>query len=210
MEQPNGVQAEIETLPAQPTFSPKLRVRANQPGARRLGQYVAWILRQLGRPHVVVLCIGNDQSTGDALGPLVGTLLMRRKAGRLPQVRVFGTLDEPVNTCNCASVVEAIYRFHAGCALIAVDAALGRRENIGTITVGLGPLQPAAWSDKKLPQVGDVFVIGTVCDNPNGFLPHFVLQTTPLGLVLRMAEVIASGLSNGIRTFLASNGSKGS
>ena len=45
----------------------------------------------------VILCIGTDRSTGDALGPLIGTHLSRLN---LPQLHVYGTLDEPVHATN--------------------------------------------------------------------------------------------------------------
>ena len=38
----------------------------------------------------IILCIGTDRSTGDALGPLIGTHLSRLN---LPQLKVYGTLD---------------------------------------------------------------------------------------------------------------------
>ena len=50
--------------------------------------------RESGR-QIIVLCIGTDRSTGDALGPLTGSKM--HSINMYPHV--FGTLDDPV----CAS-----------------------------------------------------------------------------------------------------------
>ncbi|KUK35974.1 MAG: Putative sporulation protein, partial [Thermacetogenium phaeum] len=48
---------------------------------------------------VVLLGIGTDRSTGDSLGPLVGSRVNELAPGLLP---VFGTLDDPVHAVNLA------------------------------------------------------------------------------------------------------------
>ena len=46
---------------------------------------------------LILVCIGTDRSTGDALGPLVGTKLEQID---IQNLQVFGTLDEPVHALN--------------------------------------------------------------------------------------------------------------
>lgn len=41
---------------------------------------------------IILLCIGTDRSTGDSLGPLVGSFL---KESLIKNIHVFGTLDDP-------------------------------------------------------------------------------------------------------------------
>ncbi|MFO7273925.1 MAG: spore protease YyaC [Bacillota bacterium] len=179
-----------------------LRVRVEEPGAtERVAQQVAHSLGRLGRPGLAILCIGTDRSTGDALGPLVGTLLTRGEALRETQVRVLGTLDEPVHAGNLERVLAGLAAERSSTTVVAIDACLGRSENVGSISVGTGPLQPGAGVNKTLPPVGDLFVTGTV--NVGGFMEYFVLQNTRLSLVMRMAEIIASGLAAGVAAFLA-------
>ena len=48
---------------------------------------------------LTVVCIGTDRSTGDALGPLVGSRLTEWRSVR-DRIRVVGTLDEPVHAGN--------------------------------------------------------------------------------------------------------------
>ena len=55
-----------------------------------------------------------------------------------------------------------------------------------------GPLRPGLGVRKKLPPVGDLYIAGVV--NVGGFMEYMVLQNTRLGLVMKMAQVIASGI----------------
>ena len=53
---------------------------------------------------IVVICVGTDRSTGDSLGPLVGSHLNRTTT--LRNLHLFGTLDEPVHAMNLAETVD--------------------------------------------------------------------------------------------------------
>ncbi|MEW6080767.1 MAG: spore protease YyaC [Bacillota bacterium] len=137
----------------------------------------------------VVLCIGSDRSTGDALGPLVGS---RLQASRLLDERVWGTLDEPVHAINLMDVLSGLRARWKSPFLVAVDASLGSPEHVGTVAVGKGPLRPGAAVNKDLPTVGQMFITGTV--NVGGFMEYAVLQSTRLSLVVKMAEIISASL----------------
>lgn len=142
--------------------------------------------------ELVVVCIGSDRSTGDALGPLTGSKL--QSLHRYPHV--FGTLDEPVHATNLEETLNRLHRQFENPFLIAVDACLGRLDSVGCVTIGKGALKPGAAVKKELPPVGDVYVTGIV--NVGGFMEHLVLQSTRLQLVMKMAETIASGIAYGL------------
>lgn len=145
---------------------------------------------------LVLLCIGTDRSTGDSLGPLVGS----KVADRLPpQVTVYGTLDQPVHAVNLEATIDEIKRNFEKPFIIAVDACLGRTESIGFINIKSGPLRPGTGVNKHLPAVGQMHIIGVV--NVGGFMEYLVLQNTRLSLVMRMAEVISAGLINSCRQY---------
>jgi len=142
----------------------------------------------------IIVCIGTDRSTGDALGPLVGTQLERELVGT---VTVFGTLERPVHAGNLSECLQRMQQLAFPKAVIAVDACLGSLESVGTVTLGPGPLRPGAGVNKNLPPIGDFCLTGVV--NVGGFMEYFVLQNTRLSLVVRMAKVIADGISFGLR-----------
>lgn len=138
----------------------------------------------------VILCIGTDRSTGDALGPLIGTQLSRQN---LPQLHVYGTLDEPVHATNLEENIHNIHQTFLNPFIIAVDACLGRMDSVGFITLADGPLKPGAGVHKQLPEVGEAHMTGIV--NVGGFMEYMVLQNTRLNLVWRMSENICSLIS---------------
>ncbi|CAG9622889.1 spore protease YyaC [Sutcliffiella rhizosphaerae] len=135
---------------------------------------------------VVIVCIGTDRSTGDSLGPLVGTKLQDKT---LHHVHVYGTLDEPIHAVNLEEKLAFINQKHLNPFIIAIDACLGRLKSVGQITIGEGPVMPGAGVKKDLPPVGDIHITGIV--NVSGFMEFFVLQNTRLSLVMKIAKVIA-------------------
>ncbi|RKO65526.1 spore protease YyaC [Desulfofundulus salinus] len=141
-----------------------------------------------GQP-LVLLCIGTDRSTGDCLGPLVGTKLA---SSNQDLFAVYGTLDQPVHASNLQEKLDEIYRVHQNPLVIAVDASLGSVDSVGFVTIGDGALHPGAGVNKKLPPVGEIHITGIV--NVGGFMEYLVLQNTRLNLVMRMADVIAQGI----------------
>jgi putative sporulation protein YyaC len=138
---------------------------------------------------IVVVCIGTDRSTGDSLGPLVGTLLEEKPA---ESFNVYGTLDDPIHAVNLDEKLREIKAKHFHPFIIGIDACLGRFKSVGSIQIGSGPVKPGAGVNKELPEVGDMHITGIV--NVSGFMEFFVLQNTRLSLVMKMAKTIASGL----------------
>ncbi|NNV07312.1 spore protease YyaC [Geobacillus sp. C56-T2] len=166
------------------------RIFYDEPGAVSL---IAWrIATLLPDPlvqPVAIVCIGTDRSTGDSLGPLVGTMLKEKPLSRF---HVYGTLEEPIHAVNLEEKVEAIRLTHDEPFMIAVDACLGRLKSVGAITVAKGPVRPGAGVNKQLLPVGDAHIAGVV--NVSGFMEFFVLQNTRLHLVMNMAKTIANGI----------------
>lgn len=146
-----------------------------------------------GEREIAVLCIGTDRATGDCLGPLVGWMLFRHPIN----FAVYGTLSDPVHAANLTHKLDDINKKHASPLIIAIDACLGRMENIGIISVGRGELTPGAGVHKKLPPVGDIFITGIV--NISGHMEFLVLQNTRLHIVMQMATKIAHSIVIGIK-----------
>lgn len=142
--------------------------------------------------EIVILCIGTDRSTGDSLGPLTGTKL--KTINLFPHV--YGTLDEPVHATNLGTMLKLINNTFTQPFIIAVDACLGKLENVGFVTLGQGSVKPGAAVNKDLPAVGNAYITGIV--NVGGFMEHLVLQSTRLNLVMKMADTIAHSLSFGL------------
>ncbi|WP_438348364.1 spore protease YyaC [Paenibacillus sp. FA6] len=146
-----------------------------------------------GQP-IIVVCVGTDRSTGDSLGPLVGTSLSRYESHLF---HIYGTLDEPVHAVNLQEKISTIYETYHQPFVIGIDACLGQSSSIGCIQIIDGPLAPGAGVHKQLPPVGDIHLTGIV--NVGGFMEYFVLQNTRLSLVMRLSDIIAISLYSAIK-----------
>ncbi|TLS49169.1 spore protease YyaC [Paenibacillus antri] len=141
-----------------------------------------------GRP-ITFLCIGTDRSTGDALGPLVGTALSN--AG---YERVIGTLASPCDANTLPAWMTELAAVPAGAeAVVAIDAALGRPESVGRFQVTHVPMLPGASMGRNLPPVGDYGIAGIV--NGNGIKSYAILQNTSLHRVMTMADTIVHAIT---------------
>ncbi len=138
--------------------------------------------------HRLYLCIGSDRSTGDSLGPLVGTFLKRIDSSLL----TIGSLDEPVHAMNLPKSIELIKLKYQDTLVIAIDASLGRYSRIGYINVCPGSLAPGMAFNKELPAVGDLSISGVVSFRGKSELE--ALNSTRLSLVYNMANIIAHAL----------------
>mgnify|MGYP000844602647 FL=1 len=142
-----------------------------------------------GYQQIIFVCIGTDRSTGDSLGPLIRHKIMNANNRN---VYVYGTLENPVHAKNLDKVMEYIGKRYSNPFTIAVDACLGKMEHVGFISIGEGPIKPGSALSKELTPIGDIHVVGIV--NLGGFMDFLILQNTRLFLVMKMADLIASGI----------------
>lgn len=147
------------------------------------------LLNKLSFYDLIIVCIGTDRSTGDSLGPLIGSKLQQLA---LSGIQVYGTLDHPVHAMNLADTLTLIKEKHSRPYILAIDACLGDLKSVGKISLNQGALKPGAGVQKKLPEIGQLHITGIV--NVGGFMEYFVLQNTRLSLVMNMADKIAQAI----------------
>ncbi|WP_273123499.1 spore protease YyaC [Metabacillus sp. HB246100] len=153
-------------------------------------------LPRLYYKQIVVVCIGTDRSTGDSLGPLVGSKIQKD----ISYFHVYGTLKDPVHAVNLAETLEHIHEKHKNPFIIAIDACLGRMKSVGFIQIDKGSIKPGAGVNKDLPPVGDMHITGIV--NISGYMEYLVLQNTRLHVVVSMADQIAEGILKAEEAYL--------
>ncbi|MGE7650529.1 spore protease YyaC [Peribacillus frigoritolerans] len=137
-------------------------------------------------PKLLFFCIGSDRSTGDSLGPLVGTQLS------LKGYNVLGTLKSPVHAMNLDENINLARNIYSNHFIIAVDACLGGIKSVGEVHVHAGPLKPGLGVGKDLSPIGDVAIRGIV--NVSGGMDYLTLQNTRLSVVMDMAAEIVEGI----------------
>ncbi len=141
-----------------------------------------------GNKKPVFVCIGTDAVTGDSLGPLTGTVLSEKLCGK---TYVLGTLDRPLTALDVNIASEFVKKVYPYGAIVAVDAALGRKEEVGSVLVSDSPVKPGLGVKKELNEIGDVSVVGIVDEKSES---GGNLSSVRLSLVYRLAHLIANGL----------------
>jgi putative sporulation protein YyaC len=136
----------------------------------------------------ILICLGTDRATGDALGPLVGDYILSHNT----YYNVAGTLQHPVHALNIKETINNIYVDFDDPFVIAIDASLGLSRDLGLVTITNSYLFPGKGVNKKLPAIGDISITGIV--NVSGHSGTNLLQNTRLYTVKRMADYIGEAL----------------
>lgn len=145
---------------------------------------------------IVILCVGSDRSTGDSLGPLVGSFLSNDRYFLNKDIEILGTLDKPLHAKNINKVIKKIKQNDKNICTIVVDACLDSYEDVGNIRVINGSIYPNSWSKKNILKIGDFYVNMVV--NVGGFKEFKVLQSTKLSFVIKGADLIADSISEAL------------
>lgn len=98
--------------------------------------------------ELIFCCIGTDRSTGDALGPIIGSRLHQTFSFPFP---VVGTLQAPLHALNIVERYEQLINEKEQPFIIAIDACLGESNAIGSILIQQGPLYPGKAVKKSCP-----------------------------------------------------------
>lgn len=101
--------------------------------------------------QIDIVCIGTPNIKGDALGPLVGSMLKQHSFGL--DVNIVGTLDSPITRSTFYDKYKELRR---GAFVVAVDATVG--NSVGEYEYLHGPIYPGAAFGYDLPSVGDISV----------------------------------------------------
>lgn len=139
--------------------------------------------------ELIFCCIGTDRSTGDALGPIIGSQLHQTFSFPFP---VVGTLQAPLHALNIVERYEQLINEKEQPFIIAIDACLGESNAIGSILIQQGPLYPGKAVKKELPPIGNISVKGIV--NVGGFMEAKVLQNTRLHVTYSISDKIVRAL----------------
>ncbi len=151
----------------------------------------------------IIVCIGSDLVLGDSLGPLVGTFLRNKRLGAY----VYGTLNAPITAKEVEYAKIYLKQMHPNSSIIAIDAAVGNKEDVGLIKVCDKGLKPGLGVNKNLGVLGDVSIIGIVASK--SLQNYNLFNLTRLNLVYKMAEKISCGIEsyiNYIKGEFAKNG----
>lgn len=146
---------------------------------------------------IIFLCIGTDRITGDTYGPLVGHNLksLYKTFGGYSNVKVIGDLETQISNFNITKQIEKIYiDFEKPC-IIAIDSAVSKKKQVGSIVVEDKGMYVGKAMNKKDYLVGDVSIKGVVSKDFKFPKYNFnLLQNIPLGMIMKMADMTSKGI----------------
>ena len=96
---------------------------------------------------IIFVCIGTNGIKGDSFGPRVGDNL-KSKFQNIPNIEVYGTVEEPVHFLNAQKYLQIINNKNA--CTIAIDSAFASYQNIGDTYVNWGGMEIGKAFQKEL------------------------------------------------------------
>ena len=148
--------------------------------------------------NVVFVFVGTDSNIGDSLAPLCTTFLNIN----MGNVFVYGNLNEPITAKEVPFMAKYLKIAHPTSTVVVIDAAVGKKWDVGRVKVQKSGIKPGLGVNKNLPMMGDISIIGVVGekeDFKNGILPQIRLSK-----VYCMAKNIAKGIENFLNAKFAS------
>lgn len=164
------------------------KIKSNYKDKFQLNEMKNWLVEKLRgniNQEIVIVNIGTDRCVGDAVAPLVGTLLKQYPLS----FQVYGTLDQPIHALNLEKKLEEIKQKHPNAFFIGIDACLGNIQDIGELQVRDFPIHPGKGVGKTLPDIGDVSIIGIV--DSSDVSEIFSNRSIRLNLIYEMSKAIA-------------------
>ncbi len=148
----------------------------------------------------IFLCIGSDKIIGDAYGPLVGEKLQEYFKETYHNIKIIGTLEDPVPASTLSTKVKNIYKSYLNPCIIAIDSALAKKEELGKIYVSNKKMQCGKGINKNILSVGDISIKGVVAiDFKTPKYNFSSLQNTSLRNVLKLANITSNGIYQSIK-----------
>jgi len=144
------------------------------------------------KSQVVFFCIGTDRVIGDSLGPITGSLLVDKFGKDI----VYGDLFNNVTYENIKSTLDNINTKYENPFIVAIDAALSTKENIGKIFIDNNGINFGDSLGKNLNRIGNIgvkVVVGKDYNNPS--LNFNALQNIPLSKILKLSKKTFEGIS---------------
>ena len=112
----------------------------------------------MSKINTVVLCIGTMRVTGDSVGPRVGDILKARGVNCF----VYGDSISNINAHKLCVYENLIRICHSSDLVIAVDAALGEKADVGRVKITKNGLYPGRALGRDGARVGDIGVLAVV------------------------------------------------
>lgn len=143
---------------------------------------------------IVFLCIGTSSVVGDSFGPLVGKKLKEKI--KKQNILVLGDLQDNISALNIEKRVNNIKEKCSNPLIIAIDAALSRKEDIGKIKVYPYGIKIRNALEKNENKIGNLSIKAIVAnDNKESIENYQELKNTPLSRIEYLSQITADGIN---------------
>lgn len=160
--------------------------------AHHLSRFTNSMQKKNDHRPILFLCIGSDRVFGDCLGPLIGYKLTRLSYTMPELFTVKGSLSHPVHALNLKETLKQLRMMKQDFLIIAIDAAIGSTNNLGTLCLCADSLRPGEGVFKSLPAVGDISITAVTSSDDNPIPFH--RQNIPLSFIMKLADNIYDGI----------------
>lgn len=158
----------------------------NQLDKERLSEAIR---KEISNEQTVYMCIGTEKVFSDSLGPRVGSLLNENLG---EPAFVYGLRNQNITAENLLYSYNFIKALHPNSKIVVIDAAVGTVDQIGKVQICNGGIAPGAATNKNLPSVGDVGIVGIVAEK--GMNDFYSLNSSKDRLVGSVAQFIAEAI----------------
>ncbi len=146
-------------------------------------------IKQKAQQCNVFMCIGTQKVIADSLGPRVGQILNENMKTPL---FVYGLDSLNITAENLVDSYNFIKQMHPDEQIMVIDAGVGEDEQVGEVQLVNNGIAPGAATDKNLPMVGDISIVGIVAEKTlNDF---YVTSEDKACLVNKLANFIADSI----------------
>jgi len=149
---------------------------------------------------LVFICIGTDRMTGDSFGTIVGRKIKQKlERYNFSNINIYGTLEKNVCYTNINETINLIEKRHPKSCVIAIDSALGEKEDIGKVIINKEKIHLGKGLNKNRIELGDISIRAVVAKNSR--LPNYnfySLQNVSLNEVIKLSDIVANGIVEAI------------
>ncbi len=144
--------------------------------------------------QIIFLCIGTDRIIGDSFGPKVGSTL-KKQLYHFKSVKVIGDLANAMTYNEIQFCTRYIKQKYKNSLIIAIDAALSDKSNIGKIFIQNRGLRYAESLGKKNNIIGNISIKGVVGEDVNNSIGNFRnLKQASNEKIQSMTNIVSSGI----------------
>lgn len=140
--------------------------------------------------EIIFCCIGTDRVIGDCVGPITGSLLKKEINNK-----IYGTLEENLTFHNIDKQINKIKEENKNLYIIAIDAALSNKKNIGKIFIDDNGICIGKGLKKERANIGNLGIKVVIGEDYNNKELNFkTLQNKSLKEIIQLSGIISNGI----------------